>query len=79
VSSDRHRLRGVVALRRANSHADDGQTGEERPDVLAMAHDVRLFADAILLPHGPQPSKLAGYRSVLSRDRGGPGDCGGSA
>ncbi len=51
----RHRVRGVVALRRSDQHAHDGPPGRERPDLLAMAHDRALLADPVDAPHRAQP------------------------
>ena len=51
----RHRHGGVVALRRPDQHADDGPARGGRPDLLAVAHDRALLADAVDVPHRPQP------------------------
>ena len=51
----RHRPGGVVALRRAHQHADDGPVGGQRPDLHPVAHDRALLADALDVPDRAQP------------------------
>ena len=51
----RHRARGLVAVRRPDQHADDAAARRQRPDLLAVAHDRAVLADALVLPHRPQP------------------------
>ena len=51
----RHRPGGVVAVRRADQHADDGPAGGRRADLLAVAHDRAVLADPLDVPHRPQP------------------------
>ena len=49
-------LRGLVAVRRADRDADAAAPGRRRPDVLAVAHDRALLADALDVPDRSQPS-----------------------
>ena len=51
----RHRPRGVVAVRRADPDADDGPASGGRADLLAVAHDGAVRADALVLPDRAQP------------------------
>ena len=51
----RHRAGGVVAVRRADRDADAAAARRQRPDVLAVAHDRAVLADALVLPHRAQP------------------------
>ena len=48
-------LRGLVAVRRPDRHADDGSPRRERADLLAVAHHGAVLADAVVVPHRPQP------------------------
>ena len=51
----RHRPGRLVAVRRADPHADHAAARRQRADLHAVAHDGALLADALLLPHRPQP------------------------
>ena len=51
----RHGPGGLVALRRADQHADAGQAGRERPDLHAVAHHGAVLADPVHVPDRPQP------------------------
>ena len=48
-------LRRLVAVRRPDRDADDGPAGGQRADVLAVAHDGAVLADALDVPDRPQP------------------------
>ncbi len=72
----RHRARRVVAVRRPHQHADAAEAGRQRADVLAVAHDGALLADALDVPDRPQPPRESlrvdhGRRRRIPR-RGGP-------
>ena len=45
----------MVAVRRADRDADHGPPRGQRPHVQPVAHDGALLADALHLPHRPQP------------------------
>ncbi len=45
----------MVAVRRSYQHADHATPRRQRPDLLAVAHDRALLADAFHVPHRPQP------------------------
>ena len=51
----RHRPGRVVALRRPDRDADAAAAGRRRPDVLAVAHDGAVLADALDVPDRSQP------------------------
>ena len=51
----RHRLRGVVAVRRADRDADAPAPRGQRPHLLAVAHHRALLADALGVPDRAQP------------------------
>ena len=51
----RHRPGRMVAVRRADQHAHDGPPGRGRPDLLPVAHDGPVLADAVDVPHRAQP------------------------
>ena len=62
----RHRPGRVVAVRRAHQHADAAKARRQRPEVLAVAHDRALLADALDVSDGAQPP-----RESLRVDHGG--------
>ena len=51
----RHRPGCLVAVRRADQHADDAEAGRQRPDLHAVAHDRALLADPLVPAHRSQP------------------------
>ena len=51
----RHRPRRVVAVRRADQHADHAEAGGQRPDLHPVAHHRPLLPDAVVPPHRSQP------------------------
>ena len=65
----RHRPGGVVAVRRADQHADAGPAGRQRPDLLAVAHHRAVLADPLVLPHRAQPPPERLRLDLRDRDR----------
>ena len=51
----RHRAGGLVAVRRADQHADAPEARRQRPDVQPVAHDRAVLADPVDLPDRSQP------------------------
>jgi hypothetical protein len=56
----------MVAVRRPHQHADHGSAGKERVDLYAVAHDVGVLADTLLLSHWTQSSseRLRHHRRI---------------